>query len=357
MSALQLRFHFGERDRDGDGPLHAAVMDACARHGVWAAALLRGVEGFGSNALVRTERFLSLSEDQPLVAVAVGEGEKVEALAEEVKAIAAEGLMVLEEVGVWVGDAGLATTGTPTTTAAGVGVPVVGSAAEVAGDVVRATIWGPRTGAESPHLRAVDALYRHGAAAATVLLGVDGVLDGERRHARFVAANREVPAMTVAVGERGVIVEALAELGALANLVTFEGVERSRRYATERLHSGEGVARSSRIARTSRHAARVTLLTSEATQCASGPLYLEVLHALRRSGAPGATALRGVWGFRGDVAPHGDRVLALRRDVPLLVETVDSVERSERWLEIAESLAAGSDLVYCQGVRRRLVLD
>ena len=31
---LQLRFHFGERDRDGDGPLDAAVMDACARHGV-----------------------------------------------------------------------------------------------------------------------------------------------------------------------------------------------------------------------------------------------------------------------------------------------------------------------------------
>ena len=71
---LQLRFHFGERDRDGDGrPLDVAVMDACARHGVWAAALLRGVEGFGAKHVERTDRLLSLSEDAPLVAVAVGE--------------------------------------------------------------------------------------------------------------------------------------------------------------------------------------------------------------------------------------------------------------------------------------------
>ena len=94
-----------------------------------------------------------------------------------------------------VGDAGLVPTGTATTSAAEVAAPVGG----VPGELVRVTLWGPRTGASSPHLRAVDALYRHGADSAAVLLGVDGVLDGERRRARFVAGNRGVPAMTVAV--------------------------------------------------------------------------------------------------------------------------------------------------------------
>ncbi len=345
--ALELRFHFGERDRDGDGPLDAAVMDACARHRVWAAALLRGVEGFGRNSLVRTERLLSLSEDQPLVAVAVGERRDVEALADEVMGIAAEGLFTLEEVEA-VGDeeVGLATTGSPTTTAAGVGVPGVGSPR----DVVRAAIWGPRSGPQSPHLRAVDALHRHGADSATVLLGVDGVLDGERRRARFVAGNRGVPAMTVAVGERAAIDAAVAELGTVAGLVTIEGVERRWRISPPRLHgSAPSVATA--------EGTRVTLVTSEATRCEHHPLYVELIHALRRRGAPGATALRGVWGFRGAVAPHGDRVLALRRDVPLIVETVDTVERSARWLEIAESLAAEPDLVYRQTVGRRFVLD
>jgi PII-like signaling protein len=326
---LELRFHFGERDRDGDGPLESAVMDACERGGVWAAALLRGVEGFGRNARERTDRLLSLSEDAPLVAVAVGGVGDLEALAEEVRAVAPEGLLTLESVG-------LAPTGSAAPSAAVVAEPV-GGAPE---DVVRATIWGARSGARSPHLRAVDALYRHGAESATVLLGVDGVLDGERRRARFVAGNQGVPAMTVAVGERGAILAAVAELGAAAGLVTFEGVERNRSNEAERLHG-----------------TRVTLLTSEATPCADGPLYLEFVHALRRAGAPGATALRGVWGFRGEVAPHGDRVLALRRDVPVLVETVDAVEPASRWLEIAESLAGNADFVHSQAVGRMFALQ
>ncbi len=71
-------------------------------------------------------------------------------------------------------------------------------------------------------MSAVDAFHRHGAEAAMVLLGVDGVLDGERRRARFVASNHEVPAMTVAVGEWGRIEAALAEVDGAAPLVTVE---------------------------------------------------------------------------------------------------------------------------------------
>jgi PII-like signaling protein len=306
--------------------------------------------------LVRTDRLLSLSEDAPLVAVAVGERRTIEALAEELKEIAGGGLLTLEEVDVLqgggvgdAGEAGLTTTGPPTTTAAGVGVPVVGSPGNGGRDVVRATVWGPRSGSESPHIRAVEAMHRHGADCATVLLGVDGVLDGERRRARFVASNRGVPAMTVAVGERGAIDAALAELGAVANLVTIEAVETSSRIAGATLHgSGPSAA--------AVEATRVTLVTSEIARSGDHPLYLELIHELHRAGAPGATALRGVWGFGGDVAPHGDRVLALRRDVPLIVETVDSVEGSWRWLEIAESLARDSDLVYRQAVGRRFAL-
>jgi PII-like signaling protein len=315
--ALQMRFHFGERDRAGDAPLDVTVMDACARHGVWAAALLRGVEGFGAKHLERTDRLLSLSEDAPLVAVAVGEGERVEALAAEVRAVAGGGLLTVEGVEAidGAGDAG-----------------VVESSGDAAGDVVRATIWGPRTGPRSPHLRVVDALWRHGAESATVLLGVDGVLAGERRRARFVSSNRGVPAITVAVGERGAIVAALAEVEGLANLMTLEA-------GAEGVGGAEGT--------------RVALVTLESAPGDGRPLYLEFIHALRSGGARGATALRGVWGFRGKVAPHGDRVLALRRDVPVIVETVDSAEAAEKWLGIAESLAGDSDIVYSLRIRRR----
>ncbi|MBS1890615.1 MAG: DUF190 domain-containing protein [Actinobacteria bacterium] len=311
MSELaQMRFHFGERDRDGDGPLEAAVMDACARAGVGAAASMRGAEGFGAKHRLRTDRLLSLSEDAPLVAVAVGDEEVVEALAEEVRAMAGEGLLVVEP------------------------------AAAPASEVVKATIWGPRTGPKSPHLEAVAALKRHGAGSATVLLGVDGVLEGERRRARFFSGNKGVPAITVGVGARAAIEAAVAEVDRAAYLVTYEAVEISSRIAGATLHTADAGA------------VRVTLVTSEVASRGSHPVYVEFIHRLRREGAAGATALRGVWGFRGEGAPHGDRVLALRRDVPMVVELVDAPEPAARWLEIARELACEGDLVYAQRISK-----
>ncbi|HTR73729.1 MAG TPA: DUF190 domain-containing protein [Solirubrobacterales bacterium] len=318
---LQMRFHFGERDRDGDRPLDTAVMEACERHGVEAAVLLRGVEGFGAKHRLRTERLLSLSEDAPLVAAAVGEAARVEALADEVQGMAREGLVVLEGVD--------ATTGPTTDLAGRAAGPVVGGAE----DRVTATVWGARDGAGAPHFEAVAALRRHGAESATVMLGVDGVLGGERRRARFVAHNRGVPALTVAVGERGVIEAALREVDG-AHLVTVD--------------SGVGNPLYGRVSHTAATGARATLVTSEIAHGEAHPRYVELIHALRREGAAGATALRGVWGFRGDGEPHGDRMLALRRDVPMVVETVDLAERVERWGALADEVAKDGDVVCSQ---------
>ena len=327
MSELtQMRFHFGERDRDGDAPLEAAVMDLCARRGVRAAALLRGAEGFGAKHRLRTDRLLSLSEDAPLIAEAVGDAAAIEELAEEVRGLAAEGLIVL----------GTTSTG-----------PFIPSAAATTGPLaaerVKVTIWGPRTGPASPHFEAVAALKRHGAESATVLLGVDGVLDGERRRARFVASNRGVPAMTVGVGTRAAIDAAVAEVDGAAHLVTVGAVVSDRRIATVTHHTdAEGSAMA--------EATRVTLVTSEVASRGTHPTYLEFIHRLRREGAAGATALCGVWGFRGEGEPRGDRVLALRRDVPMVVEVVDAPERAARWAEIAGEVACAGDVVYSEAI-------
>jgi PII-like signaling protein len=327
-----MRFYFGERDRDGDRPLDVALMEACARRGVRAAALLRGVEGFGASARLRTDRLLSLSEDAPLVAMAVGDAVVVEGLAVEIEEMAGDGLVVMERVPVVVGPAaGGSTEGAP-------------------GDVVKVTIWGPRTGPRSPHLSAVAALHRCGAVAATVLLGVDGVLDGERRRARFVAGNRGVPAITVAVGEMAKVEAALAALDRAPSLVTVEPVVTFCRIATESHHGN-----AERLA--AAEGTRTTLVTSEVASHDGRPTYLGLIDALRREGAAGATALRGVWGFRGSETPHGDRALALRRDVPMLVEVVDAPERAERWRDLALSLADGDDVVYSEPIPRVSTLD
>ncbi len=337
---LQLRFYFGERDRCGDGPLEAHVMAVCARHGVRGAALLRAVEGFGAKHQMRTERMLSLSEDPPLVTVAVGEPTAIDALAAELTEIAGEGLLTVNEV-----------TAPDRVRRKGRIAPQSanslseGSAAS--GTDVRATVWGPRTGSSAPHVGAVAAFHRHGAEAAMVLLGVDGVLEGERRRARFVAANRGVPALTVAVGSRGAIDAALAEVDGAAPFVTVERVETYRRIGTVSLHGDGGVGAP---------AVRATMLTSEIATGGAHPRYLELIHRLREEGAAGATALRGVWGFRAGGEPHGDRVLALRRDVPMLVEAIDAPDRAADWLGIAVEIAGDDDVVNYAPIPRAIAL-
>jgi PII-like signaling protein len=358
---LQLRFYFGERDRGGDGPLDAAVMAACARHGVAAAALLRAVEGFGAKQRMRTGRLLTLSEDPPLVAVAVGESERIEALAEEIRGIAQDGLLTLNQV--TTPDTPDRVRSSPYIGRESANAPEGGGAREgsaSAGDHVRVTIWGPRTGSRSPHMSAVDACHRHGAEAAMVFLGVDGVLDGERCRARFVASNHDVPALTVAVGEWGRIEAALAEVDAAAPLVTVEAVETSRRVGTVSPHGEPAVERKLLIEPPSLHstpATRVTYLTSEIATSGAHPRYLELIHRLREDGAAGATALRGVWGFRGSTPPHGDRVLALRRDVPILVEAIDAPEAAARWHDLALSFVGEDDVVDSQSIEKTLTLE
>jgi PII-like signaling protein len=52
--------------------------------------------------------------------------------------------------------------------------------------------------------------------------------------------------------------------------------------------------------------------------------------------AAGATSLRGIWGYHGDHPPHGDRLLALRRKVPVLTVVVDRPDRIDGWCEIID---------------------
>ena len=83
---------------------------------------------------------------------------------------------------------------------------------------------------------------RRGATAASVLLGVDGTLHGERRRARFFARNAHVPLMLIAIGPADVLVGAVAQLRELIvdAIVTLERVETVR-------SSGAGLAMPPRV--------------------------------------------------------------------------------------------------------------
>ena len=92
----KLTTYFGERQRNGGAFVADALLELYGRHEIAASILLRGTEGFGLKHHLRTDRSLSLSEDLPLVAVAVDTRPRIEAVLGPALALNHTGLVTLE---------------------------------------------------------------------------------------------------------------------------------------------------------------------------------------------------------------------------------------------------------------------
>jgi PII-like signaling protein len=75
---LKLTSYFGERHRSGGSFTADALIELYGRHEIAASILLRGTEGFGLKHHLRTDRSLTLSEDLPLIAIAVDTRSRIE---------------------------------------------------------------------------------------------------------------------------------------------------------------------------------------------------------------------------------------------------------------------------------------
>jgi PII-like signaling protein len=326
---LKLTTYFGERDRL-DGELVAdALLDLYGRAGIATSVLLRGAEGFGLRHHLRTDRLLSLSEDLPVVSVAVDARERIESVLGDVAALQRRGLVTLERARL-----------------------LSGAVDELAlpeepHEATKLTVYvGRRERVEGkPTFVAIcDLLHRRGIAGATALLGVDGTVRGERQRAGFFSRNREVPTMVIAVGSRERIARVLPELGVLLRhpLLTLERVRVCKRDGEllERPHALPAKDEQGVDVRQ-----KLTVYTSESATHDKRPIHSALVHRLRESGAAGATSLRGIWGFHGDHAPHGDRLLQLRRHVPMVTVVVDSPDRIASTFAVVDELTAEQGLV------------
>ena len=279
---LKLTTYFGERQRTGDRFMSDALFDLYARHEIGTSVLLRGVEGFGAKHHLRSDVVLTLSEDLPLVSVAVDVPERIEGVLGEVHALERHGLVTLERAR--------------------------DGAAAVAGET-KLTIYAARR----DRIGDILALLRgHGVAGAIALLGVDGTVGGVRRRAGFLTPNPDVPIMIVTVGAADRIAAVLPQLR--GRPMTLERVRICRLDGEVLAPPGQDAALE-----------KLTVYGAE---------HVELVRRLRRAGARGVTCLRGIWGFHGDQQPHGDRLLQLRRRAPVITVVIDTPEQIARWFEL-----------------------
>jgi PII-like signaling protein len=326
---LKLTTYFGERHRTEKQFVADALLDLYGRNEVEVSVMLRGAEGFGLKHRLRTDRILTLSEDLPLVSVAVDTRPRIENLLEEVISVKRHGLITLERARLLTGEIGA------------VALP------EELHEATKLTIYVGRQeeiGGSPAFVAVCDLLHRRGVAGATALLGVDGTVHGVRQRARFFGRNAEVPMMIVAVGAGEQIARVLPELGALLTrpLLTLERVRVCKR-------DGQLLSQPRLLPATDEQGLamwqKLMVYASEQARHGRSPLHVALVRRLRESGASGATCLRGVWGFHGDHAPHGDRLLQLRRHVPVVTIIVDTPERIADSFEIVNELTDEAGLV------------
>jgi PII-like signaling protein len=326
---LKLTTYFGERDRLGSRFLADAFVEIYARHRLQTSLVMRGVEGFGAKQHLRTDRLLTLSDDLPLVAVAVDTRTRIEAALHEIQDLRFDGLVTLERARMLTGPLHA------------VELP------EASDEATKLTVYlgrHDRIGGQPAHRALVDLLHERGIAGATVLLGIDGTAHGERQRARFTGRNPGVPLMVISIGDGHRIAALLPELGAMLPrpLVTLERVRVCKRDGVKLAEphdaagtdaSGLGVWQ------------KLMVYAGEQSRHRRHQLNGELVLALRRAGAAGATSLRGIWGYHGDHQPHGDIFWQLHRRVPVLTVIVDTPDRIRDWFAIVDELTDETGLV------------
>jgi PII-like signaling protein len=149
--------------------------------------------------------------------------------------------------------------------------------------------------------------------------------------------------MVVAVGSGDRIGQVLPELGTLLRrpLLTLERVQVCKR-------DGHLLAPPAPLPADEQGMAlwhKLMIFSSEAARRGGQPVHLAMVRRLRSAGISGATTLRGIWGFHGDHAPHGDRVLQLGRHVPVVTIVIDTPERIATAFPIIDELTSEHGLV------------
>jgi PII-like signaling protein len=269
LDSLKLTAYFGERQRVGGRFFADVLLDLCGEREIATSLLLRGAEGFGLSHALRTDRLLTLSEDLPLVAVAVDTRDRVEQLLDDVRNVDHRGLVTLERARMLRDDIG----------------PV--ALPEDLHEATKLTVYVGRQERvyRTPAFVAVcDLLHRRGVAGATVLLGVDGTAHGRRARARFFGRNADVPMMVIAVGSGERIGRVLPELGGLLRrpMVTLERV----RVCKQR---GQLLARPHELPHSDRNGLalwqKLMVFTSERAMHDGQPVHQSLVRRLRQTGA------------------------------------------------------------------------
>ena len=91
-----MRIHIGERDKHNGHPLYKELVQLLRQRHYAGATVYRAMMGFGASSHLRSDRFLELSLDLPIVVECVETEERIQAILPELDEMIGGGLITLE---------------------------------------------------------------------------------------------------------------------------------------------------------------------------------------------------------------------------------------------------------------------
>jgi PII-like signaling protein len=337
-----LTSYLTERDRVEGVPSGEALIRLYARRRTATSILLRGIEGPGRQQ-PRAGRSLPQAAGSALTAIAVDTRRNIEAVLDETLRLARPRLVTIERARLLSGEIEPVRLG------------------EGPGDATRLTVYCRRRDRahQIPAFEAAcELLYRRRIAGATVLSGVDGAdgadADGahaRRQHGQFLRRDADAPVMVVAVGAGDRIAMLLPELGAMFRrpLMTIEKVRLCKRDGlfVSRPETAPGVADAG-AGMTAQF--KLTVYTSEAARHDGHPVHRAIVGSLNSAGISDATTVRGIWGYHGDHAPHGDHFPRPARHIPVVTTVIAAAEEISAAFDAIDPHTAERGLVTAESV-------
>lgn len=94
----RIRIFIGEAQEWQGKPLYRAILELAQQHGAAGATVTRGIEGFGPEHHLSTDRLPDLAENLPLMIDIIDAPDRVEALLPLLDAVVQQGIMTVTPV-------------------------------------------------------------------------------------------------------------------------------------------------------------------------------------------------------------------------------------------------------------------
>ena len=98
VESKRMTIFVDETDMHGELPLYEAIVRRLIALEAAGATVQTGIMGFGKHGRVHRKRLFGISDDRPVTITVIDRGEKIDRMAEELRALLKEGLIVIEDV-------------------------------------------------------------------------------------------------------------------------------------------------------------------------------------------------------------------------------------------------------------------